>query len=143
MRTFGVISAWICIAALVCGVSSIDDYKLVVSIEDYLIRLLIPLMSLNMMVCTSTANSVFRFENDHKVDKSKVSALISEMKQSVIAQFVGIAVIILLMSVSSFFKKCALVFIYHTLSISVLVMYVWLIFDVALAYFRIIKDTNY
>ena len=142
MKTFGVISAWICIAALVCWLSSINNYELVVSIEDNLIRLLIPLMSLNMMVCTSTANSVFKYKENHNVDNNKVSDLIGEMKQSVIAQFVGIAVFILLKSVCSFFKTGALVFIYHTLSIAVLVMFVWLIFDIALAYFQIIKDTS-
>lgn len=142
MRTFGVISAWVSIAAIICGLSSIDNFTFVDSIEGCLIQLLIPLISLNMVVCTSTANSIFKYMENHDADKDDVTALINEMKQSLIAQFVGIAVIVLVKSGSFLFKTSVLVFIHHTISISVLVMYVWLIFDIALAYFKVLEGKN-
>ncbi len=142
MRTIGIITVWIGIAAGICALSSIDGFFAVIKIEGYLIQLLIPLMSLNMMVCTSTATSLFKYEENHELDERKVDALVSEMKQSVVAQLVGIGVVMLLKSASSLFTSCAFVFIYHTLSISVLVMFVWLIFDMSLAYFRLIKGLS-
>ena len=142
MRTFGLISSWILISCFMCWLSSYNDFTVVVSIENNMIQLLIPLMSLNMIVCTSTANSLFKYEENHTVNEEQIASLVSEMRQSLVAQFVGIALIVLLKILFFLFCTDALTFVYHALSLSVLVMYVWLIFDVALAYFRIISGVN-
>ena len=146
MAIFGQICLW-----LICGmVMSIIAWilKAPMSFDSmkFLLPICITLLSFNFAACSACSNALLKFKELHP-DKD-ITSIIQEMKESIIAMVIGVFVILFslftlnyLMGIESSVKTGLIIGV-NGFIFSVFIMYVWLIYDIAMAFFELIGNNK-
>ena len=144
MDTFGRICLWIIVGVALSGFAWL--MKVPMSFDDmkFLFPVCATLFSFNFAACSACSNALLKFRELH-ADKD-ISSVVKEMKESMIAMAIGLIVSLLSLFSLNYLdetKTSVLPKIFaNGLIFAVFVMYVHLIYDIASAFFDLIKNNK-
>lgn len=144
MDTFGRICLWFLIGIAISVVSWLLNVPMTFNDMKFLLPICATLFSFNFAACSSCGNTLLKYKESHpNID---ISPIVQEMKESIIAMAYGILIVLLSLFALSYLgvdTNCK----YHYIRIGVngliygvFVMYVWLIYDIAVTFFDLIKS---
>lgn len=133
-----VIGEAISLISWVMGVpSSYSDMK-------FLLPICTTLLSFNFTACSACSNALLKFKESHQdVD---ISPIVQEMKESIIAMIIGIVLVLLSLFTLNFFDRqdtCISMVVKTSINgliYGVFVMYISLIYDIAVTFLDLIKN---
>jgi len=142
MDTFRRICLWIIVGVFLSRFAWL--LKVPMSFDDmkFLFPIYATLFSFNFAACSACSNALLKFRELHP-DKD-ISSVVKEMKESMIAMVIGLIVSLLSLFFLNYLDETQTSvwpkIIVNGLIFAVLVMYVYLIYDIASAFFDLIKN---
>lgn len=144
METVKDICFWLVVGEIISIFARLMDVPMTYNDMKFLLPICATLLSFNFAACSSCSNALLKYkESHHNVD---ISPVVQEMKESIIAMIVGIVIVLFslfalntLDELTNCYLKVLEVGI-NGLIFSVFVMYIHLIYDIAVTFFDLIKN---
>ena len=144
MDTVKEICFWVVIGEIISFIAWLMDVPMTYNDMKFLLPICATLFSFNFAACSSCSNALLKFKENHQnVD---ISPVVQEMKESIIAMIVGIVIVLFSLFALNILEKptnCYLIALkvgINGLIFSVFVMYIHLIYDIAVTFFDLIKN---
>lgn len=133
-----IISFWILLGTFIAFLVNWLAPKDLDSLLKYSFPFTFAMFSLNFSAISACSNALLKYKELHS-DK-RIDIVVLEMKENMIAMLVGIVMVFLASLLKSASDCDILVIICNSAIFTVLVMYLHLILDIAIAFFNIVKS---
>lgn len=143
--TLGYIFVWLVIGELISIISNYAEFEILPVEIKFIIPFVIALFSINFAASSACCNTLLKYKELNK-DKN-ISPIINEISSALKAMFAGIILIVLIVFAIKFVKTgylySTLIFVaLRGLIYSVVVMYLYLIYDIGHTFFDLVKNTK-
>lgn len=144
MDTVKEICFWVVIGEIISFIAWLMDVPMTYNDMKFLLPICATLFSFNFAACSSCSNALLKFKESHQ--DADISLVVQEMKESIIAMIVGIVIVLFSLFALNILEKptnCYLIALkvgINGLIFSVFVMYIHLIYDIAVTFFDLIKN---
>lgn len=144
MDTVKEICFWLVIGETISFIARLMDVPMTYNDMKFLLPICATLFSFNFAACSSCSNALLKFKESHQ--DADISLVVQEMKESIIAMIAGIVVVLLSLFALNVLDNpvdcCLKVLqvVVNGLIFSVFVMYIHLIYDIAVTFFDLIKS---
>lgn len=133
-----IISFWILLGTFIAFLVNWLAPKDLDSLLKYSFPFTFAMFSLKFSAISACSNALLKYKELHS-DK-RIDIVVLEMKENMIAMLVGIVMVFLASLLKSASDSAILVIICNSAIFTVLVMYLHLILDIAIAFFNIVKS---
>lgn len=138
MSRMYIISFWILLGIFIALLVNWLSPKDLDSLLKYSFPFTFAMFSLNFSAISACSNALLKYKELHS-DK-RIDIVVLEMKENMIAMLVGIVMVFLASLLKSASDCTILAIICNSAIFTVLVMYLHLILDIAIAFFNIVKS---
>lgn len=138
MSRIYIISFWILVGLLLALLIMWLEPKDIDALLKYAFPFTFAMFSLNFSAISACSNALLKYKELHQ-DK-KIEYVVQEMKENMMAMLVGIVCVFLVSILKSAMDNQYIVVACNAVIFAVLIMYLHLIIDIAMAFFRIVEN---
>lgn len=142
MDTFGRICLWLLLGIAISGIAYALGVPMSFNDMKFLLPICVTLLSFNFAACSACCNALLKYKEMNP--NKDISSIVKEMKTSILAMAIGLPVELISLFCLNFLDKdqgCSYLKIAcNGLTFAVLIMYIFLIYDIASSFFDLVGN---